>query len=52
MTFGNLFFWVCFLGAVAGIALFTNVPATIASFFHPVSLVFAALIVSAVHEHA
>jgi hypothetical protein len=52
MTFGNFLFWVCFLGAVVGVAMFTNVPATIASFFHPIPLVFAALIVGAMHEHA
>lgn len=48
MTTGNLIFWIFFLGAIAALLTFT----TIASLFHPVPLVLAALAVSVVHEHA
>lgn len=47
MTTGNLIFWTCFFGAIAALLAFTN----IASLFHPVPLVLAALAVSVVHEH-
>jgi hypothetical protein len=48
MTIGNCIFWTCFFGAIAALLAFTN----IASLFHPIPIVLAAVAVSAVHEHA
>lgn len=48
MTACNLIFWIAFFGAIAALIAFTN----IASLFHPVSLVLAAVAVGVVHEHA
>jgi hypothetical protein len=48
MTLANLIFWLCFFGAIAALLTFTNVT----SLFHPASLVLAAFVVSAAHEHA
>jgi hypothetical protein len=48
MTIGNFIFWICFFGAIGALLASTS----IASLFHPVPLVLAALAVSVVHEHA